>query len=113
CNYRGSAGFGKKFLNAGNGEWAGKMHDDLIDAVVWAIDNKIAIPNKIAIEGASYGGYAALVGLTFTPDVFACGIDMVGPSNLLTLLETIPPYWKPMFHSFVKRIGGDPTTPEG
>ena len=89
-NFRGSTGFGKKFLNAGNKEWAGKMHDDLVDAVEWAVDAKIADPQKIAIMGGSYGGYATLVGLTFTPDVFACGVDIVGPSNLVTLLNTIP-----------------------
>ncbi len=86
-NYRGSTGFGKKFTNAGNKEWAGKMHDDLIDAVDWAIAEKIADPKSVAIMGGSYGGYATLVGLTFTPDKFACGVDIVGPSNLLTLLQ--------------------------
>ena len=86
-NYRGSTGFGKKFLNAGNREWAGKMHDDLLDAVDWAIQEKIADPDKVAIMGGSYGGYATLVGLTLTPDKFACGVDIVGPSNLLTLLS--------------------------
>jgi dipeptidyl aminopeptidase/acylaminoacyl peptidase len=113
CNYRGSTGFGRKFHVAGYGEWAAKMHNDLIDAVNWAIKEKIAIRNKIAIEGGSYGGYAALVGLTFTPDVFACGVDEVGPSNLITLLETIPSYWKPAFNSDAKRIGGDPRTENG
>ncbi|MGD9645058.1 MAG: prolyl oligopeptidase family serine peptidase [Pirellulales bacterium] len=92
-NYRGSSGFGKSFLNAGNREWAAKMHDDLLDAVDWAVREKIADPQRIAIMGGSYGGYATLVGLTFTPDVFACGVDIVGPSNILTLLSTIPPYW--------------------
>ena len=94
-NYRGSTGFGKKFTNAGNKEWAGKMHDDLIDAVDWAVAEKIADPKRVAIMGGSYGGYATLVGLTFTPDKFACGVDIVGPSNLVTLLSTIPPYWAP------------------
>lgn len=111
-NFRGSTGFGKKFINAGNLEWAGKMHDDLIDAVNWAVENKIADKNKVAIMGGSYGGYATLVGLTFTPDVFACGVDIVGPSNLRTLLETIPPYWKPQFEMFATRVG-DPRTEEG
>ena len=111
-NFRGSTGFGKKFINAGNLEWAGKMHDDLIDAVNWAVENKIADKNKVAIIGGSYGGYATLVGLTFTPDVFACGVDVVGPSNLRTLLETIPPYWKPQFEMFATRVG-DPRTEEG
>ncbi len=111
-NYRGSTGFGKNFINASNLEWAGKMHDDLIDAVNWAIQAGIAEKNKVAIMGGSYGGYATLVGLTFTPDVFACGVDIVGPSNLRTLLETIPPYWKPMMDMWATRVG-DPRTEEG
>jgi dipeptidyl aminopeptidase/acylaminoacyl peptidase len=111
-NYRGSTGFGKQFLNAGNYEWAGKMHDDLIDAVNWAVDQKIAEKNKVAIMGGSYGGYATLVGLTFTPNFFACGVDIVGPSNLVTLLETIPPYWTPMINMFTSRVG-DFRTEEG
>ncbi|MEX0978653.1 MAG: alpha/beta fold hydrolase, partial [Pirellulales bacterium] len=90
-NYRGSTGFGKQFTNAGNKQWAAAMHDDLIDAVDWAIAEKIADPNRVAIMGGSYGGYATLVGLTFTPEKFACGVDVVGPSNLFTLLSTIPP----------------------
>lgn len=104
-NFRGSTGFGKKFVNAGNGEWAGKMHDDLIDAVDWAVKGKIAIPEKVAIVGGSYGGYATLVGLTFTPDQFACGVDIVGPSNIVTLLNTIPPYWAPLVQMFKDRVG--------
>jgi dipeptidyl aminopeptidase/acylaminoacyl peptidase len=111
-NYRGSLGFGKKFVNAADHEWAGKMHEDLIDAIEWAVREKIADPRKIAIYGASYGGYAALVGLTFTPERFACGIDIVGPSNLITLLETIPPYWKSFFEDMARRVG-DPRTPQG
>jgi len=111
-NYRGSTGFGKKFLNAAIHEWGRKMHDDLVDAVRWAIAEKIAQPEKVAIAGGSYGGYATLVGLTMTPDLFACGVDLVGPSNLLTLLNTIPPYWKPIIKSFHVRIG-DPATEEG
>jgi len=111
-NFRGSTGFGKDFINASNLEWGGKMHDDLIDAVNWAIENRIADKNKIAIMGGSYGGYATLVGMTFTPEVFACGVDIVGPSNLRTLLETIPPYWKPMMELFATRVG-DPRTEEG
>lgn len=111
-NFRGSTGFGKDFINAANLEWAGKMHDDLIDAVNWAVENRIADKAKVAIMGGSYGGYATLVGLTFTPDVFACGVDIVGPSNLKTLLETIPPYWKPQFEMFASRVG-DPRTEEG
>ena len=104
-NYRGSSGFGKSFLNAGNREWAGKMHDDLLDAVDWAVREKVADPKRIAIMGGSYGGYATLVGLTFTPEVFACGVDIVGPSNILTLLSTIPPYWEPAKQMFRDRVG--------
>lgn len=111
-NFRGSTGFGKKFLNAGNKEWAGKMHDDLIDAVDWAVKEKIADPEKVAIYGGSYGGYATLVGLTFTPEKFACGVDIVGPSNIITLLSTIPPYWAPALQLFKDRVG-DHTTEEG
>jgi dipeptidyl aminopeptidase/acylaminoacyl peptidase len=111
-NYRGSTGFGKKFINAGNKEWAGKMHDDLVDAVQWAIKNAVAAPAKVAIFGGSYGGYATLVGLTFTPDLFACGVDLVGPSNLVTLIESVPPYWKPELDLFYTRVG-DPRTEEG
>lgn len=104
-NYRGSTGFGKAFINAGNKEWAGKMHDDLVDAVKWAINSKVADPKKIAIMGGSYGGYASLVGLTFTPDIFSCGVSIVGPSNLVTLLQSIPPYWKPTQAQFKERVG--------
>lgn len=111
-NFRGSVGFGKQFLNAGIREWGGKMHDDLIDAVQWAIAQGIADPDKICISGGSYGGYAALVGLTMTPDVFACGVSIVGPSNLVTLLESIPPYWTPQIEFFATRVG-DHRTPEG
>lgn len=111
-NFRGSTGFGKSFLNAGNREWSGKMHDDLLDAVEWAVSQGIASRDKIAIMGGSYGGYATLVGLAYTPEVFACGVDIVGPSNLETLLETIPPYWEPLIKQFHTRMG-DPSTPEG
>jgi dipeptidyl aminopeptidase/acylaminoacyl peptidase len=111
-NYRGSTGFGKKFINAGDHEWARNMHNDLLDAVDWAIKEKIAQPDKISIYGGSYGGYATLVGLTFTPDRFACGVDIVGPSNLFTLLNSIPPYWKSFFEDMVRRIG-DPRTAAG
>ena len=111
-NFRGSTGFGKSFTNAGNLEWAGKMHDDLIDAVRWAVDSGIAKEDKVAIGGGSYGGYATLVGLTFTPGVFACGVDIVGPSSLQTLLETIPPYWAPVLTLFTTRVG-DHRTEEG
>jgi len=111
-NFRGSTGFGKNFINAGNLEWAGKMHDDLIDAVRWAVKEKIADEKKVAIMGGSYGGFATLVGLTFTPDVFACGVDIVGPSNIVTLLSTIPPYWAPMVQMWKYRVG-DHQTEEG
>jgi dipeptidyl aminopeptidase/acylaminoacyl peptidase len=104
-NYRGSTGYGKDFLNAGDREWAGRMHDDLLDAKSWAIRERYADPAKVAIMGGSYGGYATLVGLTFTPDEFVCGVDIVGPSNLATLLNSIPPYWAPMRAIFDKRVG--------
>lgn len=111
-NFRGSTGFGKAFLNAANKQWGLTMHDDLIDAVDWAVANGIAARDKVAIMGGSYGGYATLAGLTFTPEVFACGVDIVGPSNLETLLETIPPYWAPLVKTFHERMG-DPRTEEG
>ncbi|MGO3128005.1 MAG: alpha/beta fold hydrolase [Luteimonas sp.] len=111
-NFRGSTGFGKDFTNAGNGEWAGKMHDDLIDAVQWAVDSGVTTLDKVAIMGGSYGGYATLVGLTFTPETFACGVDIVGPANLNTLLSTVPPYWASFFEQLTKRMG-DPRTEEG
>jgi len=111
-NYRGSTGFGKSFTNAADKEWAGKMHDDLLDAVKWAVDQKVADPAKVAIMGGSYGGYATLVALTFTPNAFACGVDIVGPSNLVTLLNTIPPYWTSEIEQFTKRIG-DHRTEDG
>ncbi|TVQ52843.1 MAG: S9 family peptidase [Phycisphaerales bacterium] len=104
-NFRGSTGFGKAFMNAGNREWAGAMHDDLIDAVEWAVAEGIADRDRVAIMGGSYGGYAALVGMTFTPEVFAAGISIVGPSHVGTLLETIPPYWEPMKVFFETRVG--------
>ena len=111
-NYRASTGFGKDFISAGDLQWAGKMHDDLIDAVNWAETNGVTTPKQTAIMGGSYGGYATLVGLTFTPEAFACGVDIVGPSNLETLLKTIPPYWEAGKQQFYKRMG-DPTTPAG
>jgi dipeptidyl aminopeptidase/acylaminoacyl peptidase len=110
-NYRGSTGYGKKFLNAGNREWAGKMHTDLIDAVNWMVAKGIADKKKVAIMGGSYGGYATLVGLTFTPDVFAVGVDLVGPSNLVTLFKTMPTYWAPYKAMFARRVG-DPAKEE-
>jgi dipeptidyl aminopeptidase/acylaminoacyl peptidase len=104
-NFRGSTGLGKNFTNAGNLEWGRKMQEDLIDAVNWSVEQGIADPKKVAIMGGSYGGYAVLAGLTMSPDVFACGVDIVGPSNLKTLLETVPPYWKPEIEMDFKRIG--------
>lgn len=111
-NYRGSTGLGKDFMNAANKEWAAKMHDDLIDAVNWAVKEKIAQKDKVAISGGSYGGYATLVGLTYTPDVFACGVDIVGPSSLVTLLSNPPPYWMPFMPVMALRVG-DVKTEEG
>ncbi|WP_016770138.1 S9 family peptidase [Rickettsia sibirica] len=104
-NYRGSTGFGKDFLNAGNLEYAGKMHTDLIDGVNWAIKNNIVDSDKVCIMGGSYGGYATLVGLTMTPDVFACGIDVVGMSNLLTHVQSKAPYVTPLLSIYKTRIG--------
>ena len=111
-NYRSSTGFGKAFINAGTLEWGGAMHDDLIDAVEWAVEEGIADRARVAIMGGSIGGYAVLVGLTFTPEVFACGVEMVGPSNLNTFLDNAPPYWIPIMTFFRSRIG-DNTTEEG
>jgi dipeptidyl aminopeptidase/acylaminoacyl peptidase len=105
-NFRGSTGFGKKFLNAGNLEWGvGKMQHDLTDGVQWAIKKGYADPKRVAIMGGSYGGYATLAGVTFTPELYACGVDIVGPSNIKTLLQSIPPYWAPMKQMFNKRVG--------
>jgi dipeptidyl aminopeptidase/acylaminoacyl peptidase len=104
-NFRGSTGFGKTFVNAANREWAGKMHDDLIDAVDWAAAQGIADPARVAIMGGSYGGYSALVGLTFTPEKFACAVDLVGVSNLVTFLNTIPPYWQTWKSLWAVRVG--------
>ena len=111
-NFRGSTGYGKDFVNAGDREWGAKMHDDLIDGVNWAVENGYADPEKVAIFGGSYGGYAALAGATFTPDVFCCAVDIVGPSNLVTLLKSIPPYWSTMLAMFNKRVGNPETEEE-
>jgi len=111
-NFRGSTGYGKRFLNAGDKEWGGKMHDDLVDAVRWAIDQGVADPKKVAIYGASYGGYAALVGATFTPELFCCAVDVVGPSNLITMIETIPPYWSTFIAVEHRRVGNPETEAE-
>jgi dipeptidyl aminopeptidase/acylaminoacyl peptidase len=111
-NFRGSTGFGKDFLNASTHEWAGKMQTDLLDAVDWAVTEGIADPARVAIVGGSYGGYATLVGLTSTPDRFACGVDIVGPSNLITLLESLPEYWQPYIEMWASRVG-DHRTEDG
>ena len=111
-NFRGSTGFGKDFVNAGDLQWGRKMHDDLIDAVDWAIEQGITTRDQVAIYGGSYGGYAVLWGMTNTPERFACGVDIVGPSNLKTLLDSIPPYWASFFEQFARRVG-DPRTEEG
>ena len=111
-NYRGSSGYGKHFMNAGNKEWGGKMHDDLVDAVHWAVARGLADPKKVAIFGGSYGGYATLVGATFTPDLFCCAVDIVGPSNLITFIQTIPPYWRPLISLFYQRVGNPETEAE-
>jgi dipeptidyl aminopeptidase/acylaminoacyl peptidase len=112
-NYRGSTGFGKSFINAGDGEWARKMQNDLEDAREWAIDNNITEKDKVVIMGGSYGGYATLVGMTMTPDLYAAGVDIVGPSNLETLMNSIPPYWKPVFAHLKKIIGASPEDENG
>jgi len=104
-NFRASEGFGKKFLHLGDKQWGGTMQDDLTDAVKWAISQGIADPKRVAIMGGSYGGYATLAGLTFTPDVYTCGVDIVGPSNLKTLLASIPPYWATIRKTFDIRMG--------
>jgi dipeptidyl aminopeptidase/acylaminoacyl peptidase len=111
-NYRGSTGFGKAYIAAGDHEWGAKMHDDLIDAVDWAVAEGITTRGKTAIMGGSYGGYATLVGVTFTPDEFACGVDIVGPSNLGTLLKSIPAYWE-AGRAQMYRAMGDPATDAG
>jgi dipeptidyl aminopeptidase/acylaminoacyl peptidase len=111
-NFRGSTAYGKDFLNAGNREWGGKMHDDLVDGVKWAVERNIADPEKIAIFGSSYGGYAALTGAAFTPDLFCCAVDVFGISNLVTFIKNIPPYWNTDIGAkLIKRIG-DPDREE-
>ena len=104
-NYRGSQGFGKKFLHAGDREWGAKMQDDLTDSVNWAVAQGHADKDRLAIYGGSYGGYAALAAAAFTPELFRCAIDVVGPSNLITLVRSIPPYWEPMRKVFDLRMG--------
>jgi dipeptidyl aminopeptidase/acylaminoacyl peptidase len=111
-NFRGSTGYGKKFLDAGNKEWGQKMQDDVTWGAKYLISEGIADPKRVGIMGGSYGGYATLAGVTFTPDMYAAGVSIVGPSNLITLLESIPPYWEPIRKLFYERMG-DPNTPEG
>lgn len=109
-NYRGSRGYGRAYMEAAIGEFAGRMHQDLLDGVDWVVEQGVADPNKVCIMGGSYGGYATLVGLTFTPERFACGIDLVGPSNLISLTETVPAYWK-HWMPFWYRYVGNPQNP--
>ncbi|WP_413366106.1 S9 family peptidase [Lysinibacillus sp. 3P01SB] len=104
-NFRSSTGYGKEFVDAGNKQWGLKIQDDITDGVQWAIDQGIADPEKIGIYGASFGGYATLAGITFTPDLYAAAVDYVGVSNIFTLLETIPPYWETMLNMFHVRVG--------
>ncbi len=104
-NFRASTGYGRKFLNAGNRQWGKAMQTDLLDAVDWAVKEGVAEKGRVAIMGGSYGGYATLAAAAFTPDAFRCGVDIVGPSNLFTLLQSIPPYWKPMRAMFDRRMG--------
>src|SRR5579871_4076405 len=111
-NYRGSTGYGKAFVTAADHEWGGCMHDDLIDAVNWAIDRGFPDPKRIGFYGGSYGGYSALMAATKTPEVFACIVDEFGISNLITFMATIPPYWGPFFSVWKNRLG-DPATEEG
>ena len=110
-NYRGSTGFGKAFMHAAEHEFAGKMHDDLVDAVGWAVAQGIADPARVGVYGGSYGGYAALVGATFTPDLFAAVVSYVGPSSLVTLVRSFPAYWRPFMESTWFRFVGDPERP--
>jgi len=105
-NFRGSTGFGKSFLHKGDKEWGiGAMQHDLSDAVAWAIKEGIADTDKVCIYGGSYGGYATLAGMTFTPELYRCGVDIVGPSNIKTLLDSIPPYWAPLRNDMLLKIG--------
>jgi len=111
-NYRGSTGYGKAFVNAGDREWGATMQDDLTDAVGYAVSQGWADPKRVAIYCGSYGGYAALVGAAFTPEVYCCAVDIVGPSSLKTLIETIPPYWAPLRAQFNRRVGNPDTDEE-
>ncbi len=112
-NYRASTGFGKAHCEAGFGQWAGKIHQDLLDAVAWAIKEGITTEDKVAIMGRSFGGYSTLVGLTMTPETFCCGVDIVGPANLETLVKHFPPYWQALKGAVHEMMGCDPDTVEG
>jgi len=104
-NFRGSTGFGKAHVNAGNRQWYHAMQDDVNDAAAWALKQGIAKPESLAIMGGSYGGYATLAGLTRDPSLWACGVDTVGPSHIRTLLESIPAYWAPSIKQWDERLG--------
>jgi dipeptidyl aminopeptidase/acylaminoacyl peptidase len=105
-NYRGSSGYGKRFMNLGNKQWGtGSMQHDLTDAVRWAIEKGIADPQRVCIMGGSYGGYAVLAGLAFTPQLYACGVDLVGISNVASFMKSIPPYWQPLRYEWLHRVG--------
>jgi dipeptidyl aminopeptidase/acylaminoacyl peptidase len=104
-NFRGSTGYGKKYVNAGDRQWAGAMHTDLLDGKDWAVKTGVTDAKKVCVMGGSYGGYATLAAVAFSPDSFACGVDIVGPSNLNTLLKTVPPYWSTLLSTFRKRMG--------
>ncbi|MFD1874726.1 S9 family peptidase [Hymenobacter bucti] len=111
-NFRASTGYGKKFLNAGNNEWGQKMQDDLTWGVKYLVAQGLADPQRVGIMGGSYGGYATLAGVAFTPEMYAAGVAIVAPSNLITLLNSIPAYWEPIRKQFYERMG-DPTTAAG
>ena len=104
-NFRGSTGYGRKFWEASFKQWGKKMQDDITDGVLWLIKQGIADPKRVAIYGGSYGGYATLAGVTFTPDLYACAVDYVGVSNLFTFMKTIPPYWKPLLEMVYEMVG--------
>ncbi len=111
-NFRGSTGYGEKFMDAGNNQWGEKMQDDITWGVKHLVSQGVADPKRVGIMGGSYGGYATLAGVAFTPDVYAAAVSIVGPSNLITLLESVPPYWEAYIKIFTERMG-DPATPEG
>ncbi len=111
-NFRSSTGYGKSFINGGNNQWGGAILEDQIDALKWAVSQGIADPSRVGIFGGSFGGYSVLAGLAFHPEIYACGVDIVGPSSLLTLIESIPEYWKPMLNMLKTRVG-DPETDAG